>query len=271
MKRIKYLFNPSEYVLNKANLFSERKLEQLKLIPISKTESQDVFIAGFPKSGNTWMQNLLSGVLFGISTELLPDRLTQDLVPDVHYKKYYKRFLDFNCFKTHNLPKKNYKRVIYLVRDPRDVIVSYYHFLKNLGKDVDFKNMIISENGELSQWKAHVNKWKENPYNSEIMILKYEDLLINSMREMKRVTKFINIERSDEVLFRAIDGNTFEKMRKKEDTMGFDNDVSRDTWKSYSNFFRKGKRGSHKEELTKELIELIEIRAFEEMEYLNYD
>ena len=37
-------------------------------IPINKTNINDIFIVGFPKSGNTWMQSLIAGIQYGIDT-----------------------------------------------------------------------------------------------------------------------------------------------------------------------------------------------------------
>src|SRR5438067_12223108 len=62
------------------------------LAPIGVYDPQDIFIAGYPKSGNTWFQNLIASLIYGVATELAPDALIQELVPDVHHKRYYRRF-----------------------------------------------------------------------------------------------------------------------------------------------------------------------------------
>ncbi len=61
-------------------------------LPIAEFDERDIFWGGFPKSGSTRMQNLAAGSLYGIDPELTPDSLIQELVPDVVYKRYYKRF-----------------------------------------------------------------------------------------------------------------------------------------------------------------------------------
>lgn len=270
MKMIKKCFKRIFRLEERANTTSQSTLALEKFIPISETQDQDVFIAGFPKSGNTWMQNLISGVLFGISTEFLPDKLTQELVPDMHYKKHYKRFLDFTCFKTHDLPKKKYRRVIYLVRDPRDVMVSYFHFKKHLGLKSNIEEMVLSQDGELNQWKKHVNQWKLNPFNSEIIITRYEDLVNETSGEIKKIGDFLKVERSDEVLKNAVAGNSFKMMQKKEELLGLDNEKNDLIRKSGGKFFRKGKIGSYKEELSEDLINKISVIAQEEMKYFGY-
>src|SRR5436305_13144121 len=102
------------------------------LQPISETAASDIFVCSYPRSGNTWFQNRLAGVVHGVDPEFAHDSITQDLVPDVHYKRFYKRYGDVAYFKSHALPQKDYRRVVYLLRDGRDAMVSYYHFLKVL-------------------------------------------------------------------------------------------------------------------------------------------
>lgn len=62
------------------------------LLPITESDEQDMFLAGFPTSGSTWMENLGASARCGIDPELRPDSIIQESVPDVVYKRYYKRF-----------------------------------------------------------------------------------------------------------------------------------------------------------------------------------
>lgn len=266
-KKLKKLFPFLKTNNNKVNNIGELPTH---FVSIKETKECDVFVVGFPKSGNTWMQNLLSGLLFGISTEFLPDSLTQDLVPDIHYKKYYKRYLDFNCFKSHHLPKPEYRRVIYLIRDPRDMIVSYYHYLNNLGQTTTFEKMIDGEDSYVIRWKQHVQHWINNVYDADIMVLKYEDLLNDTFNQINRVLGFIKIERPDELIKKVIEGNSFSNMQKKEAKYGFDNDISRTIWKPNGKFFRKGKIGGYEEELNIEQIRRIEKITKNEMDLFGY-
>jgi hypothetical protein len=108
---------------------SDEVLTSTKLELTADFNPSDMFVAGYPKSGNTWVQYMMAGVLFGVDTRLAPDSLIQDLVPDVYFKRFYRRYLSSMFFKTHDLPKPNYRKVIYFVRDGRDVMVSYFSSL----------------------------------------------------------------------------------------------------------------------------------------------
>lgn len=225
-------------------------LEQ-RYYPIAEVQPQDIFIAGYPKSGNTWMQNLAAGVIFGLDTRYLPDRLTQELIPDIYAKKYYKRFMDFAVFKTHELPRPEYKRVVHLVRDGRDALASYYAMNKALNIDVTLEEMIL-HGKELypCRWHEHAKAWLENSYDADIIRIKYEDLLKDPLKEMRKFCKFIGIERQDDLIIRVIRGNHFNVMQEKEKKYGTDNK----RWKPSKKFFRKGKIGSYKEEIPPRLI-----------------
>jgi len=124
----------------------EKRLESRRYYSINYSEPDDIFITGYPKSGNTWMQHLITGLLLAIDTRYMPDSLAQEFVPDIHASEYYKRFLSTSVFKSHHKPKARYRRVIHLIRDPRDVMASYYSYNQSLGRDVTLKAMI--ENGE---------------------------------------------------------------------------------------------------------------------------
>src|SRR4051812_37715144 len=85
--------------------------------PIDEYHPEDVFIVGYPKSGNTWFQNLICGLMYGVDSRVCPALLVNDLVPDVHFNEYYHRYSTPMFFKSHSLPRPEYRRVVYLVRD----------------------------------------------------------------------------------------------------------------------------------------------------------
>lgn len=232
----------------------------------------DIFIAGYPKSGNTWMQNLVTGIYLNSSSEYITPRLVGEIVPDVHVKKYFRRLIDPMVFKTHDFPRPEYKRVIHLVRDGRDVMVSYYNMGKNKNQNFEFtlKEMVIDGKGlEFSKWHLHITDWLQNPYNAEIMVLKYEDLILHPLREMKRISSFIGIELSDDRLIEIYNNNSLQRVRSRVKTYGMENDH---TWKNkpITTFFRKGVIGSYKDEMPEELIEYFNEEAIETLRYFDY-
>lgn len=259
----------------KKNRFSAKMIERLThffgnehYIPYYEAQENDVFICGYPKSGNTWLQNLIVGGLFGIETSLLPDALTQEIIPDVHYKRVYKRYFgDVKFFKTHHLPQKRYKKQIHLVRDGRDVMASYYAMNKANKVEVTLEEMIKDGKKVFpSKWHVHTRAYIENKHHAEQIVIRYVDLHRNPLKELKKIFDFIDVQRTDEQLMRSIKGNTFDMMKKKEHEFGWANDA----WNPDEEFIRKGKVGSYKEEIPEDLIAFFEKEAYAELKHFGY-
>ena len=266
-----FILHPKSYINNLAEKVAKEEIRKNGFIPINEHKDQDIFLVAFPKSGITWLQSLVAGLQYGIDTEFLPDKLVQEIVPDIYDKKYYKRFGDIKIFKSHELPQESYKRVIYLVRDGRDAMVSYLHFNHKWNINVTLEEM-IKENKNVypAPWWQHVKAWTENPYNSEILYIRYEDLLENTAKELKRICEFIGIERDDELIKRIATGSTFDKMKqkaKKYDGLGH----SRWQGEKGQEFFRKGKSGTYKEEMPENLIEYFTEKAYQELKQYGYE
>lgn len=265
---IKSILRPKSVQAEKNRKVIREHMLENNYSPIGDIRAEDIIIVGFPKSGNTWMQNLIAGVLYGIDTTFLPDKLTQILIPNLHGTYFYKRLLDFTCFKSHLLPQPSYKKVVYIVRDGRDSLVSYYHMNQADKKEVTMEEMVKEGKGIYpSKWHEHVKAWKENPYNAEIMWIRYEDLHLQPLVEMKRFCEFAGIERDEDLLKRSIQGNSFKKMQKKEEKYGWDNQQ----WNAEEKFIRRGKMGSFRDEMPADLIRYFENEASEQLVELGYD
>ena len=149
-----------------------------------------------------------------------------------------------NFIKTHNAlctinnykftDKSNTLGGIYIVRDPRDVAVSFSHHIGKSFEEVvhnmiDEKFMICEssfvqkgfDSTILSTWSNHFNSWKNYDLN-KILIIKYEDLVKNTYDEFSRVVKFLNklcnLELNSSKILKSIELTSFKKttiVRKK--------------------------------------------------------
>ncbi|MFM2063187.1 MAG: hypothetical protein RLZZ507_2857 [Cyanobacteriota bacterium] len=225
------------------------------LVPITEFMPEDVFIVGYPKSGNTWFQNIVTGLVYGVDPEYAYDSIVQELVPDVHSKRYYKRYANPMFFKSHELPNKKYRRVVYLLRDGRDAMVSYWRMKQALSSEpIDFMNLVKGEKLFPSKWHTHVESWMENPYQAELMTIKYEDLKKNTVYELQRFCEFIGIERDEKMLKIVSEKTAFEKMSNKEKTQGWQH-PSLQKLKLGTSFVRRGEIGSYKDEMPLDILE----------------
>src|SRR5258708_3122917 len=90
--------------------------------------ADDTFIVSYPRSGNTWTRFLVANLLhpdepanFANIERLVPDSEAQSC-------RYFKSISRPRLIKSHQYFDPRYKKVIYIVRDPRDVALSYYDF-----------------------------------------------------------------------------------------------------------------------------------------------
>jgi hypothetical protein len=249
---------PIEHIIEQK--LDARVFHTVGLIPITQFGEQDVFIVGYPKSGHTWLQNLVAGVNFGIDMQFVSDTLVQDLVPDVHFKKYYRRYCTPMFFKSHHLPRPEYRRVIYLLRDGRDVMVSYYHHTMALrGKPVDFLKLLQDVDPLFGKWHEHVQAWLSNPYRAKVLIIKYEDLKYQPADELKRLCEFVGIERDRAFTERVVEGSSIGNMRLKEARYGW----ADPKWPKDKPFVRRGEIGSYKDEMPQKVLDAFLVEAQE--------
>ncbi len=238
-----------------------------RFTPMGEFEENDLFVCGWPKSGNTWCQRLFSGIVWGLDTGVLTDQLAQFLQPDIHYKAYYYRFATPMMFKSHLPPKRTYRRVIFLVRDGRDALVSYWRMLKHENPQLSVEDL-FTQGDDLfpCAWENHARQWLANPFQSEILTVRYEDLLMRPLEEMRRVTAFIGSTRTDDELSRIISGANIENMRSVAASQGWDNDSS----PRGETFLGTGRSGSFREFMSPALQEAFQRRAGDMLEHFGY-
>ena len=206
-----------------------------------------------PKSGITWFQSLVAGAIYGLDPEQAPDALIQDLVPDVHYKTSFKRYRTPTFFKSHHLPRPEYRRVVYLLRDGRDAMVSYWHHLRALGQaNLEFAQLIGGEGLFPCKWHEHVEQWAANPFAARLLTIRYENLKRDAARELARFCDFVDEPRQPSELQRVAAQCSFEAMRRREQRFGWDNPG----WPKDKPFVRRGVAGSYRDEMPPEALAL---------------
>ena len=274
-----------------------------------------IWLASYPKSGNTWLRMFLKSYFlkkdekFSLEDSVLDNFKGQSFPDDKilnHLKVDYFNFeeivknwetmQDFinlnkktNFVKTHNAmckvgpyqftSKKNTKGAIYLIRDPRDVLVSLSHHM-GLDYEKTFKHMSSSYNYEypssgskrykkslMGSWSDHYKSWK-NFKSCEILIIKYEDMILDELNTFKKIINYLNkIDNTnfdDEKLKKALKQTQFKELQKIEKNEGFSEKGQGEF------FFRKGKIGVWKDEVSNDIIKQIEKLFGKEMSELGY-
>jgi aryl sulfotransferase len=150
--------------------------------------------------------------------------------------------------------------VIYLLRNPLDVAVSFAHHsnkpLESMINHMADPSFTFVDNpsklhNQLSQkllsWSGHVTSWLEEP-DLRVLVVRYEDLLAHTKAEFSRVLEFVGLNIEGERLAKAVKFSSFNTLQQQEVTHGF-----REKMPKAKQFFRRGKADSWKEVLSKEL------------------
>ena len=272
---------------------------------------KNIFLASYPKSGNTWMRSII-GNLYNFDKEF--DLKILKSIPLLSIKQNFDKFenkiysdnnvLHFdwvsqniiecqkilnnksnhlNIFKTHSVRHKKFTNetvnagFIYIIRDPRDVVVSFKNFSgKSIDKIIDEllfeKTNIINTNGAqelLSTWELNVLSWL-NYTTVPRLIIRYEDLKLNIKEIVIKVIDFLNNTHRIKLNLTAadidqiIENSNFNNLKKIEDKYGFDESSK------HSSFFRTGTSNQWKDILSKTQLRLIENNLQTLMRQFNY-
>jgi hypothetical protein len=236
--------------------------------PMSVTLPEDIFIAGYPKSGNSWFQDLIAGLVFGILSDKSHPKLVNDLVPDLHDDTFYRRYQTPTFFKTHFKPVPQYRNVVYLLRDGRDAMVSYWHHRAAMeGKEIDFLKMARDGEGLFPcKWEEHVNAWMANPYQARMIVIKYEDLLKDAAVELERFCVFSGLPVDPDHISAIANRASFAKLRAREQRLGETSEL----WPKDKLFRRRGVAGSFRDEMPPDVLEAFLAGALPTLEKHGY-
>ena len=272
-----------------------------------------IWCASYPKSGNTWVRAIVSSLLYSKDGVFNFDLLKE--ISQFPRRTFFKDFTNDYCkldkvsqywiraqekinsdrklriYKTHNgnfsisgkdfTNKMNTQGVIYIVRDPRNLITSISnHYQINIEESVDFitdeKRQLYSLAPEnnfewnmvnlLSSWKNHYNSWK---ISSNLILIKYEDLLYDTKSQINRLSLFLKrfgeFESNDKKINNIIKTTSFEILKKRERKEGFE-----EASETNIKFFNLGPKNNWKDIVDEKLIYKIEKTFRKEMEELNY-
>lgn len=261
---------------------------------MSETEKNIVWLASYPKSGNTWFRIFLSNLLSDsplpvnindlIDTPISSHREIIDSYLGMHSSELtaeeidnlrpqvFRRISDetegIAYLKTHEawtlnsrgkpiFPKEITKGVIYIIRNPLDIAISYsYHNCENIDHTIAVLNdnlsklagkndrLNIQTQQILTSWSNHVSSWIDDS-KLPVHVIRYEDLLDHPLKTFKSALYFINLEHEESEIMRAINNSSFDTLKAMETKEGF-----KERSMQSEAFFRKGKSNDWETELS---------------------
>ena len=272
------------------------------------------WLVSYPKSGNTWIRTLLTNywldareptsinqLMMGAShihrdefdawLGLESSDLTVEEIDE--YRPAYHHSCVMNIEEpcvikvhdayTHNnvgqplFPASITKGVVYLVRNPLDIAVSYaHHANQSIGKTIenmsDVHHMLLPQNDQLYpnlrqrllSWNMHVTSWSDSPHVN-ILLLRYEDLSTHTLEVLQKLVQFLDWDIDEKRLERAVTFSAFDLLKSQETENGFNGRQA-----TACSFFRKGKIDAWKGALNDQQIEQITSDHFQVMHSLGY-
>lgn len=226
----------------------------------------DIFLVSYPKSGNTWTRFLIANLVF---PEKQPDFANiNELIPDPEglSKRHLETMPRPRYIKSHQYFDPRYKKLIYIVRDPRDVVLSEFHF--------DIKRRAISEDYPLPQFVSRFVRGELNhPYGTwgenaaswfytrrqgpQFLLVRYESLQSQAIEEMEKIAEFLGVSADPQRIAFAIQQSSADRMRELEKKQGMLWSSTRET-RQDKPFVRAAKSGGWKNELPESSIAEIE-------------
>ncbi len=240
----------------------------------------DTFIVSYPRSGNTWARFLIANLLH--PQEPVTFANIERLIPDAEAQssRYMRGVPSPRTIKTHSYFDPRYPRVIYIVRDPRDVALSYYDFsrkCRHIEDNYPLERYIGDfVNGRLisagwGSWGENVASWAfARGARPGFLLLRYEDMKARPERELTRIAEFLGIGASPKLLQTTLDRSSADRMREMEKTQGKE-------WVSTKNkrndipFIRAASVGGWKTNLGTESVAKIEAAWGHIMAELGYE
>jgi Sulfotransferase domain len=225
------MISVSKNILNRLKrIFIESKYQ--RNLPVDY-RMEDIFLVSFPKSGNTWLRFLIANAIkthYNIHREVNFFTI-QDIIPDVDFSRNISSVGVFGkadlprIIKSHSSYNPYYNRVILLVRDPRDVIVSYYYFIQEyfikeqsqIHQNWTLSNFIRDKRYGVKAWLEHTKSWYSTGKVGQIIkIFKYEDFLEFPEPTLYALMELLGISMSRTALEKTIELSSFESMKESE-------------------------------------------------------
>jgi hypothetical protein len=218
----------------------------------------DVYLASYARSGTTWLQM----ILYQLTTDGNMD-FEHITGPVPYFERAIAQGRDLSglpsprIFKTHlryrELPKGPYKR-IYIARNGKDVLVSCYYFFRAhspfKGSFDEFFRKFMVGNVPPGSWFRHVAEWSAHAADANVLFLRYEDLVSDFERTLKRIAAFLECPMSPEKYAAIAERSSFQFMKQHEDKFGFLQEVMLENGFTGEGFIRQGKTGAGKEHLS---------------------
>ena len=239
----------------------------------------DTFLVSYPRSGNTWTRFLVCNLIDPDSP--VDFASLESRIPEIYdtTDRVLRALPRPRIIKSHECFDPRYRKVVYIVRDPRDVFISYYQF--------QLKRRVIPDSCSLEEflprfmesefepktgsWRDHVVSWMATRGGQRnFLLLRYEDMLANTLAESIQIASFLGLDSNPERVARAVELSSADRMRNLEKQQSSQWKETRKT-RQDKPFVGKAASGGWKSSLPRDCAARIESAWGEVMRLVGYE
>ncbi|XP_046584485.1 sulfotransferase 1C2-like [Haliotis rubra] len=186
----------------------------------------DVFVCAYPKCGTHWIWEMVRLLLLSdTDTVIEKDQLMLEFIKGEVLEKFPSpRILNTHCF-VEQLPRGVFEKkckIIYILRNPKDMAVSLFHHHKKLicyeykGKWENHLSLLMDGKVDFGAFFDYMKDWaavgKTHP-ELPTLTLMYEDMKEDPLTGIRKLAKFLNVEKSEEFYHKVKELTSFNKMK----------------------------------------------------------
>src|SRR5215471_7752496 len=233
---------------------------------------QDVFVMTYAKSGTNWMMQIAHQLIYHARSEYdhlhdlvpwpdtlaMPGPLKKYAIPIQEATHWRTAPEPLRVIKTHfnwdMLPHSDQARYIAVIRDPKDIFVSPYHFVRDgvygpaMPTVETWLELFLSPDFPIGgSWAVNTAGYWAERHRSNVLIASFKEMKRDLRGTVKHVARFLGIEVTDDIIGEVCRLSSFEYKKSIDRKFAMGKMIA---WREAGAMIRKGVQGGSSEMLT---------------------